>query len=56
MNDQEYREESLQRLTRIETLVADLPELRKQVRNLENWRMYITGGLAIIYIILGFLK
>lgn len=51
-SDQHFREDVLQRLTRIETnleaMCRPMEDLPQRVRKLENWRWYIAGGLAIV--------
>lgn len=46
--DHDFREEVLQRLTRIEQAVSEVKDLDERVGKLEGWRSWVTGAVAII--------
>jgi len=52
----EYREDVRSRIVRIETIVErvedQLSKLNSRTSNLEGWRNWMTGGMAILLIII----
>ena len=55
-NDQAFREDIIDRLARIETLLSSYTDHSKRIASLERWRIYIIGlasggGVGLHYLI-----